>query len=171
MAVAGVVAALLVRNRLLDADAAHLQDSAAPAEVSWTLGQAVRSPAFWTFSLGTSFYGLVTAGISLFNESILRERGFEASTYYLALVVTTLLGLGANFGGGWLATRWPIQRVMGIGMAVLAAALLGLPHVTTETHVLLYAIAFGIVRQLSIEPVGHGAMHAMQCSQTSARTT
>jgi len=33
------------------------------------------------------------------------------------------------------------------------------------------ARAFGIVRQLSIEPVGHGEMHAMQRLQTSARTT
>jgi MFS family permease len=109
-----------------------------------TVWEALGSAAFWVFALASSAFGLVYSGIALFNESILRERGFDASTYYLALVVTTLLGLAANFGGGWLATRWPIQRVMGIGMAVLAAALLALPHVTTQTHVLLYAVAFGI---------------------------
>jgi MFS family permease len=109
-----------------------------------TVWEALGSAAFWVFALASSAFGLVYSGIALFNESILRERGFDASTYYLALVVTTLIGLAANFGGGWLATRWPIQRVMGIGMAVLAAALLALPHVTTQAHVLLYAVAFGI---------------------------
>jgi MFS family permease len=109
-----------------------------------TVWEALGSAAFWVFALASSAFGLVYSGIALFNESILKERGFDASTYYLALVVTTLLGLAANFAGGWLATKWPIQRVMGIGMAVLAVALLALPHVTTQTHVLLYAVAFGI---------------------------
>ncbi len=109
-----------------------------------TVWDALGSAAFWVFALASSMFGLVYSGIALFNQSILEERGFDASIYYLALVVTTLLGLAANFAGGWLASRWPIQRVMGIGMAVLAGALLGLPRVATETHVVLYAVAFGI---------------------------
>ena len=54
-------------------------------------------------------------------SSILEQRGFDASTYHTVLVISTLVGLLANFGGGWLATRWPIQRLTGVGMAVLAA--------------------------------------------------
>jgi MFS family permease len=50
----------------------------------------------------------------------------------------------ANFGGGWLASRWPIQRLMGIGMAVLSAALVALPMVRTYTDVVLYGAAMGI---------------------------
>lgn len=65
----------------------------------------------------------------LFNESIRAQRGFDASVYYTVLVASTMLGLLATFGGGWLATRWPIQRVSGLGMAVLAAALVALPLV------------------------------------------
>ena len=34
-----------------------------------------------------------------------------------------------------------------------------------------YATIFGTVRQLSMEPVGHGEMQAMQRLQTSALTT
>jgi MFS family permease len=59
-------------------------------------------------------------------------------------VISTLLGLAANFGGGFLATRYSIQRVMGIGMAVLALALLALPFVETYAHVVFYAAAMGI---------------------------
>jgi hypothetical protein len=36
---------------------------------------------------------------------------------------------------------------------------------------MVYARTSGMVRQLSIEPVGHGEMQAMQPLQMSARTT
>jgi MFS family permease len=139
VAAAGVVAALLVRNRLLDADAAHLQDTAAPAEVSRTLGQAVRSPAFWTFSLGTSFYGLVTAGISLFNESILAERGFGKEVFLTVTLLGVPVGLGSNLLGGWLATRWPLGRLLALALLALGGALLAFRWVQTEGQVYLYA--------------------------------
>jgi MFS family permease len=109
-----------------------------------TLWQALQSGAFWVFALASSLFGLAYSGIALFNQSILEQRGFDASTYYLALSVTALFGLLANFGGGWLGQRWPIQRVMGLGMAVLAAALAALPRVRTAIDVVMYAVAMGI---------------------------
>lgn len=109
-----------------------------------TVWEALKSSAFWVFALSSSVFGLVYSGIALFNESILAERGFGPSTYYRALVTSTLLGLAANFAGGWLASSWSIQKLMGIGMAVLAVALLALPHVQTEAHVVLYAVAMGV---------------------------
>jgi MFS family permease len=107
------------------------------------VGEALGSAAFWAFALSSSIFGLVYSGIALFNESILVERGFGPATYYRVLVISTMVGLAANFVGGWLASWWSIQRLMGIGMAVLALALLALPHVQTETHVALYAIGMG----------------------------
>jgi MFS family permease len=112
--------------------------------VDLSVGEALQSPAFWVFALSSSLFGLVYSGIALFNQSILEERGFDASTYHRVLVISTLLGLAANFGGGFLASRYPIQRVMGIGMAILALAVLALPSVETHTHVVLYAMAMGI---------------------------
>jgi MFS family permease len=104
----------------------------------------VSSPAFWVFALSSSVFGLVYSGISLFNQSILEQRGFDATTYHLVLVISTMLGLAANFAGGWLATRWSIQKLMAVGMGVLAAALVALPQVRTFTHVVLYGIAMGV---------------------------
>ncbi len=112
-----------------------------PSDV--TIWDAMQSPAFWMFALASAVFGLVYSGIALFNQSILEIRGFDASTYYLVLAVSAMVGLVANFGGGWLATWWPIQRVMGVGMAALAGALLLLPQVRTQGHVMLYAITMG----------------------------
>ncbi len=109
-----------------------------------TLPEALRSPAFWLFALSSSLFGLVYSGISLFNQSILEKRGFDASVYHNVLVISTLLGLLANFGGGWLASRWSIQRLMGLGMATLSCALLLLPLVISYTHVVLYGAVMGV---------------------------
>ena len=109
-----------------------------------TLGQALRSASFWIFALSSAMFGLVYSGISLFNQSILEQRGFDATVFHSVLVVSTMLGLAANFIGGWLAARWPIQRLMGVGMALLACALLVLPLVRTLTHVYFYAATMGI---------------------------
>jgi MFS family permease len=140
------LAALAVRNNpedhglRLDGDteeqSSHLDDL--------TVWGALRSPAFWVFALSSSLFGLVYSGISLFNQSILEQRGFDATTYHTVLVISTMLGLVANFAGGWLASRWSIQKLMGVGMALLGAALLALPLVRTYTHVVLYGAAMGI---------------------------
>ena len=110
----------------------------------YTLRQALSTPAFWIFALSSSVYGLIASGIALFNESILVERGFDASTYYRTLVITALTALIGNFLGGWFITKWSINRLMGMAMTLLAASLLSLPHVRTQTHVVLYALVMGL---------------------------
>ena len=120
------------------------EESMGHAASDLSLSDALKSPAFWVFALASSMFGLVYSGIALFNQSILEERGFDAGTYHTVLVISTMVGLGANFGGGWLATRKPIQKLMGVGMAVLAASLLMLPFVRTFAHVVAYSTAMGL---------------------------
>jgi MFS family permease len=145
LAVIAPVAWLVVRNRPEDRGLELDGVSNAPLpSTDFTVWEALRTPAFWIFALSSSVFGLVYSGIALFNQSILEQRGFGASTYYKVLVISTFLGLAANFGGGWLASRWPIQRLMGLGMAVLAASLVALPVVRTEAHVIFYGVAMGI---------------------------
>jgi len=75
-------------------------DASGPsAAADFTLAEALRSRAFWLFALSSSMFGLVYSGISLFNQSILEQRGFGASVYHQVLVISTLLGLLANFAG------------------------------------------------------------------------
>ena len=139
VALLGPIAWLLVRDKPTgdDMEALALQPS------DLTLGQALRTWAFWLFALASSAFGLVYSGIALFNQSILELRGFPAETYHRTLVVSTMVGLVCNFGAGWLGQKWPMQRLIGIGMAVLAASLAGLPMVRTGLHVDLYAAAMG----------------------------
>ncbi len=140
------VAWLVVRNgredRGMEFDA--VEASTPSAGRDFTVWEALRSPAFWLFALSSSMFGLVYSGISLFNQSILEQRGFDASVYHNVLVISTLLGLLANFGCGWLASRWPLQRLMGLGMVMLSVALVGLPLVVSYAHVMLYGVLMGV---------------------------
>jgi MFS family permease len=113
-------------------------------KVGFTLWQALATPAFWVFALSSSVYGLIASGIALFNESILAERGFDASTYYRTLVITALMALAGNFLGGWLTSKWSMKRLMALAMTLLAGSLLALPHVSTQAHIIGYALVMGL---------------------------
>src|SRR5215510_8821929 len=109
-----------------------------------TLLEALATPAFWIFALASSIYGLIASGIALFSESILAELGFDAATYHRSLVIIALTSLIGNFFGGWLATKWSLNRLMALAMSLLALSLLALPHVRTQAHVAAYASAMGV---------------------------
>ncbi len=107
-------------------------------------GEALRTPAFWVFALASSTYGLVSSGISLFNESILTERGFDYQTFYNSLIIVAMTGLLGNFIGGWLTDRWRMNRLMALTMFLLMVALIALPSVQTVAHVMAYATVMGL---------------------------
>jgi len=128
---------LLDGNNLADA-------SSSKTVVGHTLMQALRTPAFWVFGLSVSMYGLIASGISLFNESILTERGFAVDVYYNLLALTTAIALLMKFPVGWLIGRMPIGRMLGASMLVLAGSLFWLPQVETEPQLVLYAVGMGL---------------------------
>jgi MFS family permease len=137
---------LLVRRSpeacLLENDGEIVPDREASG--GFTLGQALATPSFWVFGMASAVYGLIASGIALFNESILAERGFDASTYHRSLVIVALTALAGNFLGGWLASRWSMNRLLTVAMILLAGSLLSLPHVRTEAHVAAYAVVVGL---------------------------
>ena len=108
----------------VDDDAAATADAREPEPASdATLGEALRSPAFWVFGVASAIYGLIASGIGLFNESILAERGFASGVYHQALAVTAITALGANFAAGAYAARRSLRRVLIGALVILAAAL------------------------------------------------
>lgn len=109
-----------------------------------TVPEAMRTPAFWVFGIAVSFYGLVSSGSSLFNEDLLRERGFPREVYLTISTVAPLVGLAANLVTGFLSSRVGLGRLLAVSLAIQTAALLSFPHVTTLTHVYAYAVAMGV---------------------------
>ena len=123
-------------------------DLASPSEtgtatVSFTLAQALCTPAFWIFGLCTALFALVSSGLGLFNEAVLAERGFDQKTYHNFLEVTTFCGLLGQLLCGWLAMRQSLRKLMGIGMLLYAIALGVLPFIKTFTQLWTFAFLIG----------------------------
>ncbi|HEU4711713.1 MAG TPA: MFS transporter [Pyrinomonadaceae bacterium] len=114
------------------------------SSVNYTLTEALATPSFWVFGIASAVYGLIASGIALFNESILAERRFDASTYHRSLVIVALTSLVGNFLGGWIASKWQMNRLLSLAMILLAGSLAALPHVSTQTHVAIYAAVMGL---------------------------
>ncbi len=68
------ISAVLVRHRPTVVAADHnLVDT--DAVDGLPLAAALRTPAFWTFGVATSLFGLISSGLSLFNQAILPSAG------------------------------------------------------------------------------------------------
>jgi len=114
------------------------------SRTDYTLTEALSTPSFWVFGIASAVYGLIASGIALFNESILAERRFDASTYHRSLVIVALTSLVGNFLGGWIASKWKMNRLLSLAMILLASSLAALPHVSTQVHIAIYAAVMGL---------------------------
>lgn len=142
--------------------------SEAPPTDSHTLWQAVRTPAFWIFTLSYSMFALSWSAITLFNELILAERGFGKETFLLTMVILPIGGGLAQVFVGWLANHWRLGGVMALGMFFLAVSLLAFPFLQFTWQIVLYALGLGfagsfiMVSYLAFYPKAFGRGHLGQ---------
>jgi MFS family permease len=109
-----------------------------------SLGDALKTPAFWVFAGATSLFGLVSSGLGLFNEAVLAERGFGQETYHTFLAGSTIIALIGQFGCGWLTRRYSMQWLLAVALYLYAAALLALPFIKTLPQLWIFATLFGL---------------------------
>jgi MFS family permease len=139
--VVAAIAALLIREPRAAAAPAGTE---ALEDDGLTLGDALRTPAFWLFAGATSLFGLVSSGLGLFNQAVLAERGFDQQTYVRFLAGTSIIALVGQLGCGWLTLRWSMQRLLGIAMLLYALSIGALPMLTTQAQLWCFAALFGL---------------------------
>ncbi len=120
------------------------EDKADRSEVGFTLAQAMRTQAFWLFGLAISVIALIGSGNSLFNESVLKQQGFSNKVYYDLMTFIPLVGLIVKLPVGWLGQHCPLNRLHAVGLFLLAACLMWLPHIHSEFGITVYGIGMGI---------------------------
>lgn len=116
----------------------------AKAESGIPFRLAVRSAAFWAFSLTISLWGMIYAGSSLFHQDIFLERGFGKELYFSILSYTAIIGLFSKFAFGWLNNRVRLNRLLAFSMLLTSLSLAGLPFATEVWHAYAYATLGGI---------------------------
>jgi predicted MFS family arabinose efflux permease len=125
---------------------ANSDDSTPPDSpaVDFTFGQAIRTPAFWVLALGSGAFNLVWSALTLFNQSILEEHGFDVDAANSVLAILVGTGLVSNMVGGALVRRERMGWLLGLGLAILSLALFCFPRVATQPALMGYAAAIGI---------------------------
>jgi MFS family permease len=137
---------LLVRDGGASAPLAGAGGASAPVDAGtrdWSLAEALATPAFWAFGLATSVYGLIAAGTSLFNESLLVENGFPPNAFYEVAIIGSFVGMAFNFMGGMLCRGGWIKWLTAAALVVLGLSLAALPSVSTRPQLLAYAVGMG----------------------------
>lgn len=126
----------------LDIEVVKDDESQEPV-IGFTLVQALMTPAFYVFAIGSALYNLVIAGVMLFNQSILGELGFDETVFQYAMAVFMATGLLGNFTAGWAARRWSLGRLMTVAMLAVGVYLLAFPQLKTSGQALIHAGLLG----------------------------
>jgi MFS transporter, OFA family, oxalate/formate antiporter len=116
-----------------------------PSNTHLTFRQAILTPAFWIVALATSSFNLVWSSITLFNEPILSELGFDQKAAVEMMAYLTGLGLVSNIVAGKLATRERIRILLGTGLLSLTLAMAWFPSIQTGFQLRLYGAVMGFV--------------------------
>ncbi|HET6324668.1 MAG TPA: MFS transporter [Planctomycetaceae bacterium] len=112
--------------------------------VDFTFGQAIHTSAFWIIAVGAGAFNLIWSALTLFNQSILEEHGFDEKIAVNVLAMLVGTGLVSNLVGGALIRRKRVGWLLGFGLAVLSAALFWFPSVMTTPALLCYAAGIGV---------------------------
>jgi MFS family permease len=133
---------LVVRKR--HGDTVTISEEPADNRPSSTLKEALGTWTFWVFALATSYYGLVVAGTSLFNQDILQDRGFDRDLFLTISILGPMVGLAGNLLCG-LLTRWVrLGYLLAVALLVQGVAMMLFPYITTVPQVYAYAVALGV---------------------------
>ena len=118
---------------------------AAQAGRDFTVGEAVRTPAFWLISLGHGSALLVVGAIMVHLIPHVVQR-LDVSLESAALVVTvmTMTSMVGQIGGGLLGDRMDKRLICAAGMVAHCVALLGITFATSLGMVYVFAIIHGL---------------------------
>jgi MFS family permease len=117
------------------------------SDPQFTLTEALRTPAFWTFSIAMALRHMVTEGVSVHFVILLVDRGWSTAAASTLLGVSTLIGTPARLGLGWLGDLLDKRRLtMGLLLALSFSVFLmgSTAHATTFTVcMVIYSLAYG----------------------------
>jgi MFS family permease len=141
---------------------------------SASLSDALRTSAFWAYTLAATLFNFTFSALTLDSEALLTEHGLDGrrvnELILGVLMFSTLptnIGAGwlarrrpmgkllvgsvlmfstlpTNIGAGWLARRRPMGKLLAGGVAVLAVSLALFPFVRSVGSAAIYAVLLGV---------------------------
>jgi len=116
-------------------------------ELELTIGQALRTQAFWCISFGHGLGSMVVLAIMSHLGLLLRDMGYGLQTAGWVIMVQTAVAIIFQFLGGWIGDRIPknvalfiFTAIQGIGVVFLT---LGPEMINFYAFAVLFGIGFG----------------------------
>ena len=119
-------------------------DHAADMDVGLTLGEAVRTPAFWIIALGLASLSMLVTGMFFHQVSVFALQGLDARTATRAFSVSALVMVVSMPVFGYLLDRLPTRRMFASALLFMSAALVALAQVTGVASMILFSVVFGL---------------------------
>jgi MFS family permease len=130
-----------------DGDADDGGDQAARgqgADVGLTIGQAVRTPAFWIIALSLATFSMLVTGLFFHQVSIFQSTGLGPQMAAWVFPISAVSMVLAMPVFGRLLDRLPTKPMFACAMLTMTAAMLALVLVHDAATAALYGIVFGI---------------------------
>ncbi len=126
----------------LGAEAAAAADREAAA-VSFTRGEAMRTPMFWAVAGAVAATGMIGTGLAFHQISLLGEQGLTPVQAAANFIPQTVAALTTTLLVGSMVDRFAAKWVLLTSMVLLAAAMLMVPLVTPGVIAAVYGAAVG----------------------------
>jgi MFS family permease len=115
------------------------------ADVGLTIGQALRTPAFWIIALSLGTLSMLVTGLFFHQVSIFANRGLTPQAASSIFPVSAVVMVATMPFIGRLLDRLPTQPVFACAMLTMTASMLFLTVVHELWTAVVYGVIFGVV--------------------------
>jgi MFS family permease len=114
------------------------------ADVGLTVGQALRTPAFWIIALSLATFSMLVTGLFFHQVSIFRSAGLSPQMAAWVFPISAITMVLAMPVFGRLLDRMPTKPMFAAAMLTMTAAMLALVLVHDTATAVLYGVVFGV---------------------------
>ena len=113
-------------------------------ELELTIGQALRTQAFWCISFGHGFGSMAVLAIMSHLGLLLQDVGYGVQTTAWVITVQTSVAIVFQFLGGWIGDRIPKNVALFIFTGIQGIGVVFLTLGSNLVYFYLFAVMFGI---------------------------
>lgn len=113
-------------------------------ELELTIGQALRTQAFWCISFGHGFGSMAVLAIMTHLGLLVKDIGYDVQTTAWVITVQTAVAIVFQFFGGWIGDRIPKNVALFLFTGIQGAGVVFLTLGSDVIYLYTFAVLFGI---------------------------
>ena len=120
-------------------------DTTEVREENWTRGEALRTTAYWVFSMGLASIAMLSTGLTFHMVKIFADSGMDATLAARVYFPVAFVSAGVTLVSGILVDRISARFLMAGSLFLQVVALLMAPYLSGPGMALLYGVVLGFL--------------------------